>query len=142
MLSALLSRHGVGSLLVERNPTTCDHPQAHVVNTRSMEIFRTLGLGAAIQDHALPLNAMSHVRWVTSLCGQEFAALNLAPAPEDIGGRMSASPSFAVSCAQDRIEPLLADLAAKGPGSVEFSTEMVGLEAGTDGVSATLVCGG
>ncbi len=66
-LSALLSRHGVGSLLVERNPTTCDHPQAHVVNTRSMEILRTLGLDAAIQEHALPLGAMSHVRWVTSL---------------------------------------------------------------------------
>ena len=141
-LSALLSRRGVGSLLVERNPTTCDHPQAHVVNTRSMEIFRTLGLGAAIQDHALPLNAMSHVRWVTSLCGRELAALNLAPGPEEIGARMSASPSFAVSCAQDRIEPLLADLAAKGPGSVEFSTEMVGLEAGTDGIDATLVSEG
>ncbi len=141
-LSALLSRFGVSSLLVERNPTTCDHPQAHVVNTRSMEILRMLGLDAAIRDEALPMGAMGHVRWVTSLAGRELAALHLAPGPEEIGARMAASPAMPASCAQDRIEPLLASLAAKGPGRVAFSTEMVELDVSQHGVTASLACEG
>ncbi|MGE4606686.1 MAG: FAD-dependent monooxygenase [Myxococcota bacterium] len=141
-LSCLLSRSGVDSLLVERNPTTCDHPQAHVVNTRSMEIMRMLGLEPAIRDEALPPSVMGHVRWVTSLTGREFASLNLAPGPREIGARLAASPAMPVSCGQDRIEPLLASLARKGPGSVEFSTQMVELEVANHGIAASVVSEG
>ncbi len=141
LLSALLSRQGVRSLLVERNSTTCDHPQAHVVNTRSMEIFRSLGLDSEIRRHALPMGT-SHVRWVTDLAGRQLAALNLAPPPKEIVLRMAQSPAPQASCAQDRIEPLLANLAAKGPGRVEFSTEMVDLETAPDGVTVKLRHGG
>ena len=41
--AVLLADLGVRTLLVERNPSTTDHPRAHVVNTRSMEIFRVVG---------------------------------------------------------------------------------------------------
>ena len=138
-LSALLSRYGVRSLLVERNPSTCDHPQAHVINRRSMEIFRQMGLASEIQRHALPAPAMSYVRWVTDLGGAELAVLNLSPETERIEAFMSASPAMPASCGQDRLEPLLAALAAKGPGSTLFGTEMVNLEATGDGVAATLL---
>ena len=141
-LSALLSRYGVDSLLVERHASTCDHPQAHVVNTRTMEILRLLGLESAIRQESLPQHAMSHVRWVTAMGGEELAALDLAPGAEEIGARLAASPTVPASCGQDRIEPILAELAAKGPGRVDFGTEMVDLVVDAEGATAKLVAKG
>ena len=132
VLSALLSRHGVDSTLIERNLATTDHPRAHVVNTRSMEIFRQLGVDASIRAAALPPRASGFVRWVRSLDGPELACLRLAPPPDEIASRVPLSPVMPASCAQDRIEPLLAEIASKGPGHVEFGAELVGLEADAD----------
>ena len=39
-LSALLSKFGVPSVLLERSPALPTHPQAHFINLRSMEILR------------------------------------------------------------------------------------------------------
>ena len=39
-LSALLSRYGVTSLVLEKGAALPTHPQAHYVNARTMEIFR------------------------------------------------------------------------------------------------------
>lgn len=39
-LSALLSKFGVPSILLERSPALPTHPQAHFINLRSMEIMR------------------------------------------------------------------------------------------------------
>ena len=142
LLSTLLSRFGVDSLLVERNPGTTDHPQAHVVNSRTMEIFRLIGIAASVNAEALPQPAASVIRWVTSIAGDEFASLNIAPAPADVLALMAATPTAPVSCAQDRIEPLLARLAEKGPGKVTFSTRLIELEQDDAGVTATLDANG
>ena len=141
VLSILLSRFGVESLLVERDPSTCDHPQAHVVNFRSMEIFRLLGLDEAIHAEALPLARGGFVRWVQSMTGGEFASLGLVPPAEEIQRLVGMSPARMASCAQDRIEPLLAELAARGPGRIEFGTELVSCEPGADGVTARVRSG-
>ena len=42
-LSIFLADLGVDFLCVERNPTTTDHPRAHILNQRTMEIFRQIG---------------------------------------------------------------------------------------------------
>lgn len=39
-LSALLSKFGVPSILLERAPELPTHPQAHFINLRSMELMR------------------------------------------------------------------------------------------------------
>ncbi len=130
--SLLLSEHGVDSLLVERNATTTDHPKAHIANTRTMEIFRALGVDAAVRAAALPPRAMSHVRWVRSLAGEELARLDACPPAED------SSPTRTVSCAQDRVEAILLAASASRRGRLRFSTELVALEPRADGVSARL----
>lgn len=140
-LSVLLSRFGVDSLLVERAATTSDHPQAHVVNVRSMEILRLLGLDTAVYREALDPSA-TYVRWVESLGGREFASLDLAPQGDALVAMASLSPAMPVSCAQDRIEPLLAATAAKGPGRVAFATELVDFDAGASGVVARIASAG
>ena len=54
---------GVKSLLVERHATTAVHPQAHVVNMRTMELFRNWGslkvVAAAYPMHLAPPIALA-----------------------------------------------------------------------------------
>ena len=39
----LLAKHGVRCLVLERSRALTDHPQAHFINMRCMEVFRGLG---------------------------------------------------------------------------------------------------
>ena len=73
MLSVLLARYGIESLLIDRDPGPTDHPQAHVVNIRSMELFRLLGIDEEIYAESLPMEAGGHVRIVESMTGHQFA---------------------------------------------------------------------
>lgn len=49
-----LSRHGVSSLLVEKHPSTSIFPKARLVTTRTMEIIRSWGVQAAVEEAGLP----------------------------------------------------------------------------------------
>jgi pyruvate/2-oxoglutarate dehydrogenase complex dihydrolipoamide dehydrogenase (E3) component len=49
VLSTLLSRMGVSNMVVEANSCQSDHPQAHFINTRTMEILRELGKVSSLQ---------------------------------------------------------------------------------------------
>lgn len=44
VLALELEQRGVSTLLIERNPTTTQHPKMDVTNGRSMEHFRRLGV--------------------------------------------------------------------------------------------------
>ncbi len=140
-LSILLSRCGVDSLLVEANPGTCNHPQAHVVNRRTSEIFRSIGIEDAVHAQSDPL-AQGAVRIVTSVAGEHLACLEPQFDKSRSAARLAASPSRGTSCPQDLIEPLLATKAREGPGRVLFSTELTGFEQEADGVVATVVSQG
>jgi 2,4-dichlorophenol 6-monooxygenase len=48
----LLARQGIGSLVVDRRPGPHRAPQAHVVNPRSLEIFRAAGLASRTSARA------------------------------------------------------------------------------------------
>ena len=43
-MAILLQRFGVDFVLLERSPTTTDHPKARGTYTRTMEIFRQWGI--------------------------------------------------------------------------------------------------
>ena len=49
VLSAELSRHGVPSLLAERNPATTVFPKMDITNSTSMELLRRLGVDGALR---------------------------------------------------------------------------------------------
>lgn len=45
LMSSLLSRYGIESILVERGgPVPVSHPRAHVLNARAMEILRKVSV--------------------------------------------------------------------------------------------------
>src|SRR5262245_64122595 len=67
--SMLLSQLGVESLLVSALPTTSTLPKAHVLNQRTMEIFRDLGIADAVYERGTPAAQMAATAWYAGLGG-------------------------------------------------------------------------
>jgi 2,4-dichlorophenol 6-monooxygenase len=67
----MLSDLGVDSLLVERHPETAIMPKAHILNPRTLEIFRQHGLSEDVYRIGAPRESNSTCRWYTSLGGPE-----------------------------------------------------------------------
>lgn len=111
-LALELERHGVETLLVERNQTTTRHPKMDITNGRSMELFRRLGVADHLRKIAIPGDRDMVVSWVTSLDGWELTRFGYpcvdrsreqTRARND--GRGSLEPSMRVS--QILLEPAL-----------------------------------
>ncbi|PVH73671.1 FAD binding domain protein [Cadophora sp. DSE1049] len=68
-LSIYLSKLGVQHVLFERHPGTAILPKAHIINQRTMEIFRQYDIAKPIIEKGTPPHLMSKVLWQTSLGG-------------------------------------------------------------------------
>src|ERR1700760_21972 len=69
--SVLLGQLGIESLLVERHPGTSLVPKAHIIHTRTMEIFAQAGLEEVVRAAACPPENFQTTSWYTSLGGDE-----------------------------------------------------------------------
>jgi putative polyketide hydroxylase len=131
--SILLSRWGIPSLTVERHPGTTIFPRAIAVNTRSMEIFRSLGLDERIRQagfRALPFVARSRVL----IDPEPELSPSLGTPPTDV------SPAEWTTCSQLALEPILLDEAISHPiADVRFGVELRSLRKCPEGVRAQLV---
>jgi 2-polyprenyl-6-methoxyphenol hydroxylase-like FAD-dependent oxidoreductase len=128
---ALLARWGVPTLLVEKRTELSPFPRSRLVNVRSMEIFRQLGLATEVTARAFPPE-WGRVRFRDTLFGHDFATDAMvgihAPVPE--------SPVIGALTSQDRLEPVLL-AAADTPA--RFGVELVDLAEDAEGVLAFLV---
>ena len=68
-LSLFLADYGISFRCIERNAETTDHPRAHILNTRTMEIFRQHGLADAVYAEGAPTRFMEKISFRTSLGG-------------------------------------------------------------------------
>ncbi len=131
--SILLSRWGIPSLTVERHPGTTIFPRAIAVNTRSMEIFRSLGLDARIRQagfRALPFVARSR----TLIDPEPQLSPSLGTPPTDV------SPAEWTTCSQLALEPILLDEAISHPiADVRFGIELHSFRQSVEGVRAQLI---
>lgn len=130
----LLARLGVRSVLVERHPSTTDHPKARGFFTRTMEILRPWGIEASLREHALPSGGFRFI-WVESLTGREIGRVE--PAHRDIPGPRS--PTYVCMAAQDAFEAELRHHAETYPEiKLGFNAELTAFEQDVTGVTATL----
>ncbi|MFF3376412.1 FAD-dependent monooxygenase [Streptomyces sp. NPDC002680] len=131
---ALLERWGVRALLVEKRVELSPFPRSRLVNVRSMEIFRQLGLADTIAAGAFAAE-YGRIRFRDTLLGHDFASAAMigvnAPVPE--------SPAIGVVTSQDRLEPTLLEAADEADAQVRFGAEVVGLVEEGDGVTVRLV---
>jgi putative polyketide hydroxylase len=130
---AFLARHGVEVLVVERHPSTSRHPKARLVNTRSMELYRALG----VEDAVLAAGEPNRGFVLADTLAGEHETWIAPPADEaSTGGDLS--PSRPYSCDQQRIEPILRARAAELGADLRFGTAVESLVVDADGVTAQL----
>lgn len=142
-LSIFVADLGVPALLVERNAVTTDHPRAHILNQRTMEIFRQHGIADAVYRQGTPPEFMERITFRTSLGGDGPLDRRLIGNLDGYGGgtlrdRYDAdSHCRASNLPLMQLEPLLKGVAeARTPSGVRFGHELVALEQDADGVTA------
>ena len=137
--AVLLGRLGVRVLLAERRPTTCTHPKATVLNTRTMELFRLWGIEDEVRERGLPIDHSTAISWVTALDGYEIGQLDLLEGGAKLDEWLDQSPTLPAICPQDVVEPILRRSASAYPSvDVRFATELVDFTDVGDGVTVTL----
>jgi putative polyketide hydroxylase len=134
--SILLSHHGIRSLLIEQHPGTSIYPKARFINARTMEIFRQLGMEAAMRAVEIP--ATRNVVWARSLAGEELAR---RPVETMIREAVQVwSPTWGCTSTQETFElVLLAEAQRRPPASLRFHTQLVTFQQTDDHILATLL---
>lgn len=133
-MSAMLARHGVDSLLVEKRRATFVYPKARNLNFRSLEILRRLGVGDAVDGVAEHISTMVCKETLSNpeQSGVFDAASTLASAEG-----LSPEP-YGRYCPQSRLEPILLDETRRRGSEVRYRTELVSFTQDETGVAATI----
>ncbi len=148
-LSLALGRQGVRSLVVNDRKQTTTHPKLDVVNCRSMEIFRQLGLAEKVRAAGNPVTANQYCAYAASVSGPFYAVMAdrhwvYRPVAEaerlfraETQGRLPLESMQRIP--QMRLEPVLLEEAARDPSvEVRFGWRLFGFEQDADGVTALI----
>lgn len=135
-----LGKHGISALMISRNRGSADTPRAHIVNQRTMEVFRDAGLEADCLAAASPPTEIANTFFLRGLAGEELARQwAWGNNPSRMGDVLSASPCTFVDLPQTKMEPiLLAEVTRQGV-DVRFETELASFEQDEEGVTARLL---
>src|SRR5262245_41390158 len=143
--SMLFSQLGVDSLLVNALPTTSTLPKAHVLNQRTMEILRDVGVAESIYGRGTPPEQMRATAWYAGFAGpsedhgRRFARLESWGAGYTDTDWVAASPCPQTNLPQIRLEPILrARAETLAPGRVRFNHELLSLAQDANGVTAVV----
>ncbi len=115
----LLERLGLSVVIVERRDGPLRSPAAHVINARTFEVWRQIGLDvdrllARAQD---PANAGA-VHWVTKFGGEVLGSLPFEQQGSDM---LAITPTPLRNLSQHHLEPMLVDELATREVSVRYS---------------------
>jgi 2-polyprenyl-6-methoxyphenol hydroxylase-like FAD-dependent oxidoreductase len=122
-------------LVVERHRGTAIHPRAALVNQRTMETYRAVGIEAAIEEAAAREFVQNGaIVSVESLGGKEldyyFREIN--------DGVEELSPSKRIFITQIGLEPILLAKAHEVGAEIRYASEVVDVAQDDDGVTATI----
>lgn len=130
--SALLAKHGVASLLVEKRSETFVYPKARNLSFRSLEILR--GLGLSDQVRAVAGGVSSMVVKPTLNSAQESPALDVEAVFAPFGALSPEPP--ARYCPQSALEPMLLAETRRRGSRARYGTELLSFEQDDSGVTA------
>ncbi|HEX4276600.1 MAG TPA: FAD-dependent monooxygenase [Bryobacteraceae bacterium] len=131
----LLGHHGIPSLVVEHHRGTAIHPRAALINQRTMEIFRSVGIERMVGEKSgEQFDQDGAIMAVETLAGKELAwyIANLNEHVRDV------SPCTRVFITQSLLEPLLQQRALDFGAQLRFATDMVSFGQDSDGVTAVI----
>ncbi|MFF4561915.1 FAD-dependent oxidoreductase [Streptomyces sp. NPDC001435] len=104
-----LAGHGVRTVVLEQRPAPSGHPRATVINSRTMELLRHLGVDAEVRRAGVSLENTARITWCTELAGTELAGLDIIDSAHALMKRVANSPALPVICSQNRVEALLVE---------------------------------
>ncbi|HMF18459.1 MAG TPA: FAD-dependent monooxygenase [Gemmataceae bacterium] len=104
-LALLLARAGIRATLIEQNAEPQQHPAACILNTRTMEVFRQIGIEESIRGACQNIFERAYITWVVSLAGRELGRCSALP--ENLNDILSLSPTHTVQFPQHMLEPML-----------------------------------
>lgn len=132
--AVFLASHGVPTILIERHSGSALHPRAIGYTTRTMELFRGVGIELpASTQHGPPRRAR-----VESLAGQWFEEYPWSPPAAAGALAVDHSPARASAIAQDALEPILRQRAIELGADLRLGTELVSFHDNGDGVTAAV----
>ena len=138
--AVFLAWRGIPVVLVERHPGSSPHPRAVGFTTRTMELYRAVGLGPQIPQLPSGWGRPRRLK-VESLAG-EWASDEVPWTPPDptrqAATKIEYSPCTGAALAQDRLEPILRTKAIELGADVRLSTSLLAFEQDGDGVTASL----
>jgi putative polyketide hydroxylase len=129
--SALLAKHGVRSLLVEKRREVFIYPKARNLSFRSLEILRGLGLTDAVHEVAHGVSDMVVKPTLNSADEEPAMDVNAIFAPFD---GLSPEPP-AQYCPQSRLEPMLAAESRRRGSEVRYGMELSSFDQDDTGVT-------
>ncbi|QDZ17809.1 putative polyketide hydroxylase [Chloropicon primus] len=137
-LSLLLSSFGIRNVVLERKARVSNHPQAHFINTRTMEIFRQIGrLEERVRAKSPPMSEWRSFRYCEGVLGHTFGKIDHFEEYEGEESR-DLSPTVVAHLSQNRLLPLMHEELEKCPSSTFlWGEEFLGLAPARDGVRMT-----
>ena len=133
-LSALLAKHEIPSLLVEKRREVFLYPKARNLSFRSLEILR--GLGIADQVHAVADGVSSMMVRSTLDSADDRPAVDFAAIFSPMSD-LSPEPA-AQYCPQSRLEPMLLAYTRDRGNEARYGAELASFEQDDAGVTAVL----
>lgn len=136
--AALLARMGVRVTAITRYPGLANSPRAHIINQRTMEVFRDLGIEETVTAAAMPASLMGQVVWAESFAGPEIARRSGWGAGADrLSEYAAASPCVPTNIPQHVLEPILCEVARAHGADIVFDLELVAMRQEPDRVIST-----
>jgi 2,4-dichlorophenol 6-monooxygenase len=133
--SLLLARLGMETRILDRRETPIRAPAAHVVNARTFEICRAVGVDMdALAKFASDPQDAGHAIWVTSLAGEEVGRLPFERQHDEV---LRFTPTPLRNLAQHRFEAVLRDtLPEVGAADVQYGQQWESAEQDEEGVTS------
>ncbi|MGW6425064.1 FAD-dependent monooxygenase [Nocardia sp. NPDC055053] len=125
--SAFLAKYGVDAITLSRHPGTAPQPRATIMNQRTVEVLRDLGIEQEIDRIGVRLADQSHSVYATSFVGAEILRYRAYGAADRATDYQLASPSANYNVGQHYLEPLVLTAARQHGADVRFNHELVSL---------------
>ncbi|UNB55830.1 FAD-dependent oxidoreductase [Mycolicibacterium sp. YH-1] len=132
--AVFLASQGVPTVLVERHSGSALHPRAIGYTTRTMELFRSVGIELPQSTQGGPPRRAR----VESLTGSWFEEYPWSPTESSASKVSDHSPVHASAIAQDGLEPILRRRAVELGADLRLGTELISFQDDERGVTVTL----
>lgn len=133
--AVFMAWRGVPAVLVERHLGSSLHPRAIGYTTRTLELFRAVGIEVPESAHGSGPPRRARVE---SLAGRWLEEYPWTPPGQGAKQAVEYSPAHATAIAQDRLEPILRQRAHDLGADLRPGVELIRFTADGSGVTATL----